>query len=91
MSKRKTKKELARGLAVVPPPPERTEVPEASARAFAGAGTARRHEERGERLGVYVPPELAEGLRIECARRRRSLSDAVAEALAMWLEAKQTR
>jgi len=38
----------------------------------------------GERLTVYVPPELAEALRVRCAKERRSLSDAATEALRQW-------
>lgn len=45
-----------------------------------------RRPERGERISVYVPPELAEALRVRCARERRSVSDAVTEALATWLK-----
>lgn len=38
-------------------------------------------EPEQERLTVYLPPDLAEALRVHCARHRRSLSDAVTEAV----------
>jgi hypothetical protein len=46
--------------------------------------TAHGKRKAGERITVYVPAELAEVLRVACARERRSLSDAVTEALGMW-------
>ena len=45
-----------------------------------------RRVERGERVAVYLPAEIAEALRVRCARERRSASDAVTEAVRMWLE-----
>ena len=38
-------------------------------------------------MAVYLPPKLAENLRIFCAKKRRSLSDAVTEAIGKWLKA----
>jgi hypothetical protein len=46
-----------------------------------------RREASGERVVAYVPTDLATDLRVACARSRRSMSDAVTEALAMWLSA----
>jgi predicted transcriptional regulator len=47
-----------------------------------------RRGSRGERLAVYIPEELATNLRILCAKERRSLSDAVTEAIRVMAEAK---
>lgn len=53
-----------------------------------GASSSRlRRAELGERMAVYLPPIAAEQLRVRCARERRSLSDAVSEAVSMWLKA----
>lgn len=39
-----------------------------------------------ERVGsVYLPKTLATELRVRCAQRRQSLSDAVTEAVTLWL------
>jgi len=43
--------------------------------------SALRREERGERLAVYLPEDIATELRVYCAKSRRSLSDAVSEAV----------
>jgi hypothetical protein len=51
-----------------------------------GASRLRR-ESLGDRVTVYLPPELAEGLRVRCARERRSVSDAVTEAVFAWMKA----
>jgi hypothetical protein len=91
---RKKEDELAKGF-TLPKAPKRSEVPETEARKFErartpattlpAAGSKLRRPERGERLSAYVPPELAEALRVRCARERRSVSDAVTAALAVWL------
>lgn len=87
------KDELAKGFAL-PKAPQRSVVPETTARKFertpaaavdSSVGSKLRRPERGERLSAYVPPELAESLRVRCARERRSVSDAVTEALSAWL------
>ena len=53
-----------------------------------GAAASRlRRETQGERMAVYLPPKMAEDLRVFCARKRRSLSDAVTEAVGEWLKA----
>lgn len=44
-----------------------------------------RREHGGERITAYLPPDLAEELRVCCARERRSVSDAVTDALRAWL------
>jgi len=85
----------------IPKAPKRTPVDEKAERRFvetkakpaavpatATSSTSRlRRDERGERLSVYLPPELAEALRVHCARSRRSVSDAVTEAVRGLLQA----
>lgn len=44
-----------------------------------------RHTEPGERLTVYLPPDIARALRIRCAEDNRSASDAVTTSLFAWL------
>ena len=90
------KANLATGFAL-PSPPKRTalapekiatfvqaeEPSQARVRAVATASKLRRTE-LGERMVVYLPPELATELRVRCARERRSLSDAVTAAVEAW-------
>lgn len=45
-----------------------------------------RNDKRGERVTCYLPPKLAEKLRVKCARERRSLSDALTYAVETWLQ-----
>lgn len=45
----------------------------------------RRREEAGERLTVYLPPDLAMELRVLCARKRYSVSHAMTEAIQRWM------
>lgn len=45
-----------------------------------------RRDNKGERLAVYIPEDIASELRVMCAKERRSLSDAVTAALDMWLK-----
>lgn len=88
----KKEDELAKGFAL-PKAPKRSAVPETEARRFERSRSPAAHPtesklrrpERGERLSAYVPAELAESLRVRCARERRSVSDAVTEALTAWL------
>jgi hypothetical protein len=85
------KRELAAGFDL-PTPPKRTPVADAKASTFIRAPERRappspsklRRTELGERLVVYLPPELATELRVRCARERRSLSDAVTAAVEAW-------
>lgn len=45
-----------------------------------------RRASRGVRVPVYLPPEMEEALRERCAKApRRSVSDAVTEAVGLWL------
>lgn len=46
----------------------------------------RRKAPVAERLNTYVLKGLAGKLRVRCAVERRSLSDAVSEAIADWLK-----
>ncbi len=86
-------KALAGGFAL-PSPPKRTTVAEPKAERFTraeerparpAASSRLRRSELGERVAVYLPPELAAELRVRCARERRSLSDAVTAAVEAWL------
>lgn len=88
------KDDLAKGFAgALPKAPKRSAVPEKEARRFERApasvaaqpGSKLRRDERGERVSAYVPAEIAEEVRVRCARERRSVSDAVTRALEMWL------
>ncbi len=89
---------LAKGFAL-PSPPPRTPIGEDAAQRFEAPAAAvlpmpkrapkpsrLRRDELGERLSIYVPPVIAEELRVLCARQRRSVSDATTEALAAWLK-----
>ena len=85
-------KKLAQGFDL-PKPPERTAVRDDAATKFVKAerqilaGESRlRRESGGERLAIYLPPNVAEELRVRCARERRSISDAVTEAVTVWLK-----
>lgn len=44
-----------------------------------------RRAERGERVTVYLPGDLATELRVKCARERRSMSDALTAAVERWV------
>jgi hypothetical protein len=48
--------------------------------------SARRRTESGERVSGYVPPTMAEALRVRCANERQSLSEALTEALSAWVK-----
>jgi len=69
--------------------PKKTIVPEAEAARFTGEQPVResklRRAELGERLTIYLPPELAKDLRLRCVTERRSVSDGVTEAVHTWL------
>lgn len=62
-----------------------SEKPALTQEQFLKAGTKRR-EAQGERTAVYLPPDLAQKLRVRCAIERRSLSDAATEALTAWMK-----
>ena len=88
--------ELAKGF-TLPSQPKRTEVDDATARRFIAGDAAKttrgsrlRREESGERVAVYLPPELVTALRVRCAQERRSVSDAITEAVSAWVGPKST-
>ena len=90
MSKETKGETLAKGFAL-PKNPRRTDVPETAAKKFenaeSGADSSKlRRPSRGDRISAYLPPNMAEELRVRCARERRSVSDAVTEAIKVWLE-----
>jgi hypothetical protein len=92
MAKGSKKGELAKAFAL-PKTPDRSPVPEAEARKFerarplalASGSKLRRTEGGGKRVSGYVPPEIEEAVRVRCAKERRSMSDALTEALSLWL------
>ena len=69
-------------VAALPAP----EAPQAPRRRPAKVAPRLRRQDPGERLAVYLPPELVEALRIRCVRERRSASDAVSEAVSAWMK-----
>lgn len=79
------KADLSKGFSL-PSKPKRTELkPVQEARFTAAKSESKlRRAELGERVAVYLPPKLAEELRIRCAKERRSLSDAVTDAVELW-------
>jgi hypothetical protein len=84
-------KKLAGGF-TLPKAPARTPVKDQAATRFVKAerkpsrASRLRREISGERLAIYLPPDVAEELRVRCARERRSISDAVTEAVSTWLK-----
>lgn len=49
----------------------------------------RSQKQKAERLTIYLPPKLAERVRVRCAKDRKSLSDAGVEAFSSWVEHNQ--
>ncbi len=91
------KKSLDAGFDLPETPPEkpRTPIAEKNAHRFvsgkrAVAATSARLRRDGvgdcERLNVYIPSEIAASVRERAFRERRSLSDAVSDALESWLK-----
>lgn len=87
------RKELGDAFAL-PPPRPRTPVAEDRAATFAESEKApnakqasrrRRDGIDGARVNVYVPRDVEEKLRERAFRERRSVSDAVTEAIELWL------
>lgn len=84
-------KKLAKGFAL-PKAPARTPVKDQEATRFVKAerkpsrASRLRREISGERVAIYLPSDVAEELRVRCARERRSISDAVTEAVSGWLK-----
>lgn len=72
----------------LPKPPPRTEVLPEAAKAFVPderPPSKLRADSRGERLAIYLRPEILRRLRHRCVDDGRSLSDAINEAVARWL------
>lgn len=63
----------------------RTVLDERAAQAFIQDESRRRRAVPGERLALYLPKELAHELRVAAVTDRRSLSDAVTDAVREWL------
>jgi len=92
---RKSKDDLAKGFNL--PKPKPAPVPEDAAQAFEQAGaqpspppvkTKPRAKDEGKaktRITTYFPPSLAKRLRVEAARRERSMTDLVIEAVDAYL------
>jgi len=82
MSKKQT---VAAGF-TLPRPPKRTPVNQDTAERFVEKRSTRtKRKEAGERLTIYIPTDLAEEVRVRCAKGRRSLSDAGTEAFSLWM------
>ncbi len=60
---------------------ERREASKPSAK----GGSRLKRDTLGERVTVYLPPQLAANLRRRCLNERRSLSDALTEAAQAWM------
>lgn len=84
-------KKLAGGFSL-PKAPARTPVKDQEVARFVKAerkpsrASRLRRDVGGERLAIYLPPDVSEELRVRCARERRSISDAVTEAVRLWLK-----
>lgn len=74
----------ARGNGVAGQPPMETVMP--SPTPAATRDSKLRRDGRGVRIAGYVPAELEHELRMHCARARRSMSDALTEAVRVLLE-----
>jgi len=87
MTKSKSSKSAVAAGFTLPRAPQRTNVADEVADRFVGDKPQTRGKRKGagERLTIYIPPEVAEALRVACARERRSLSEAVTEALHLWI------
>jgi hypothetical protein len=60
-------------------------VSERAAKAFEeGSAPRLRRVGQGERVTLYLPPELVKQVRLLCVEERRSMSDAATEALTEW-------
>lgn len=93
--------QLASGFSKVRslPNSRKKEVPEAQADRFVEAGevneaeadrsqkkdTPLRRKTKGKRLNMYLPDDLVLKLRQRCVLEERSLSDAVEEAVRVWM------
>ncbi len=79
------KKTIGTNAYALPATTARKDVPEREAKKFEeGSGARLRRLEKGERVTLYLPPELAKRVRLLCVEERRSMSDATTEALTEW-------
>jgi hypothetical protein len=83
----------------VPPPlpqPPRSAISDEAAEKFVNGAepgaarprtgpTQRRSDAKGERINVHLTPQLDRSLRVRCALERRSLRNAIEEAVAAWM------
>jgi len=89
------KSALAKGFSL-PKKPKTTPIPEKKAKTFEAPqkpkrqpknhGSKLRRTSSGVRIAVYIPQELEEKLRVQCAQKRTSISQAVTESIEMWLK-----
>jgi hypothetical protein len=75
----------ARGNAIAGQEPA-AEAPSGKAAKAAAKASKLRREESGVRVAGYLPAELEQELRMHCARERRSVSDALTEAVRLLLD-----
>lgn len=94
------KNALAKGFSL-PKKPKVTPIPEKKAKTFEtpqkpkkqqrnqgskDQGSKLRRTSSGIRIAVYIPQELEEKLRVQCAQKRTSISQAVTESIELWLK-----
>jgi predicted HicB family RNase H-like nuclease len=89
------KNALAKGFSL-PKKPKATPISEKKAKTFEAPqklkrqqknqGSKLRRASSGVRIAVYIPQELEEKLRVQCAQKRTSISQAVTESIEMWLK-----
>lgn len=80
-----TKKAIESSAYALPVSKASKVVGEVAAKRFEeGPAATRRRTEKGERVTLYLPPELAKQVRLLCVEERRSMSDAATEALTAW-------
>jgi hypothetical protein len=88
------KTQLEKAFALPKKAPDRSSVPEADARRFERArpltsapNSKLRRPDGGDnkRISGYVPSSIEESVRLRCVKERRSISDALTEALSLWL------
>lgn len=89
-------KAYASGFKVPTTKPARTSVTEKAVAAFVdredieAKGSKKRRAELGARLNIILPSTTARRLRQAAVLEERSISDAVSEAVEMWLKSRKT-
>lgn len=88
-----TKRENLDDAFALPPRKPRTPVADDRAQQFVSPTTVRtskksqyRRDGPGERINAYLPPDLLLEIRTIALHQRRSLSDAVTEAMREWVQ-----